>query len=116
MGAGCGTVVAVTLRASLGRLGTTGVTGPSVRARPLLRRHREPARLAETQCLDFDRAGDLVAREEADQIVRPGDSDTVERQDDIAREEARLLGRASGLDAGDHHAAVLREAGGMPEP
>ena len=42
--------------------------------------------------------------------------DAVEREDDVARGDARAVGRAAGLDSRDHHGAVLREAGGVAQP
>jgi len=46
--------------------------------------------LATAQRLDLDLAPDLLAGEEADEIVGSGDRLAVERQDDVAGELAKL--------------------------
>src|SRR5262249_57832051 len=83
---------------------------------PLLRHEREHAPAAVVQHLDLDRATDLMPGENGDEIVRAGDDDAVERQNDVAGEEPCLLRRTPRLDAGDHHRTLLRKPGRMPSP
>src|SRR5260370_1443271 len=80
----------------------------------LLRHQGEHAPIAVVQRFHLDRAADLLAREDADEIVCPGDRGAVERQDDVAGDEPGPFGRAARLDRGDHDRALLRQAGRMP--
>src|ERR1700751_4402443 len=73
----------------------------------LQRHQREHALSAVVQHLELDGAPDLVAGENADEVICTGDRDPVERQNDVAGVESRPFGRTLRLDAGDHHRALL---------
>jgi hypothetical protein len=68
------------------------------------------------QHLELDGAPDLVAGENADEVICTGDRDPVERQNDVAGVESRPFGRTRRLDAGDHHRTLLGQACRMPSP
>src|SRR5262249_60350754 len=50
---------------------------------------------------------------DGEEMGRAGDRGAAERQDDVAGDEPRPFGRASGLDRGDHDRPLLGQAGCM---
>jgi hypothetical protein len=57
------------------------------------KRYRTAAAIV--QRLDLDGASDLLAGEDADEVVRAGDRGAVERQDDVAGGDAGAIRRSS---------------------
>src|SRR6266567_985001 len=91
--------------------------GPRSAALDALLRHDRPGlQLAAAQRLDLHGPPDLVARQDAHEVIRARDLGAVKADDDVARLEACAVGRAVRLDRCDHDGALLGQPGRISEP
>ena len=71
----------------------------------------DPAQPSHAQNVHRQRTADAVAVEHADQVIDAVDLDAVELDHDIARQQARLCGRAVRLDLRQQRAHRVVDAG-----
>ena len=65
-----------------------------------------------TQHIESDAAPDLIPGERTHQIVRAGNGDPVERDDNVTGPQAGALGGGIRFDGADYDRAILGQSGG----
>jgi len=68
------------------------------------------------QDVERDRAINLLRIEQAHKIIGPRDGGAIEGEQNIAGEQARVIGRTACLDSANHRAHPLREAESQRDP